>query len=86
MPNPIQSTADVFTPKEADELLKPSGVARKLAVTSRYVLLLAERGRLGCVRIGSKAVRFRQEDVEAFVNAHRHPANEDQTGGLSAEP
>lgn len=86
MPNPDHPTVDVFTPEEAEALLKPSRVARDLAVTSRYVLLLAERGRLACVRIGSKAVRFRREDVEAFVNAHRHPANVTQTGGGEVEP
>jgi excisionase family DNA binding protein len=80
MSKPDQLAPDVFTPEDAEALLKPSRVARDLAVTSRYVLLLAERGRLACVRIGTKAVRFRRQDVEAFVNAHRHPASETQTG------
>ena len=86
MSNPHHSATVVATPEEADELLKPSIVARKLAVTSRYILLLAERGRLGCVRIGTKAVRFRREDVEAFVAAHRHPANSHLDGGETVDP
>jgi excisionase family DNA binding protein len=80
MPKPPSPIILPSARTNAAELLKPANVARELAITSRYVLILAERGRLACVRIGSKAVRFRREDVDAFVEAHRYPVDERHSG------
>jgi len=33
-------------------------IARRLSVTPRYILQLAEEGRIPCVRLGRKCVRF----------------------------
>ena len=38
-------------------------IARKLSVTSRYVLQLAEQGKIPCVRLGRKCVRFNLAEV-----------------------
>lgn len=74
MAKPNFPNTNTITPEDAAALLKPPSVGRMLAVTPRYVLILAERGDLACVRIGAKAVRFRREDVDAFVAARHHPA------------
>ncbi|HXF37959.1 MAG TPA: helix-turn-helix domain-containing protein [Actinomycetota bacterium] len=49
-------------------LLTVREVARLLAVSPRYVQLLAQRGELPHVRIG-RLVRVRAEDLAAFVQA-----------------
>jgi len=57
-----------------DGLLRPAQVANRLAVTPRFVLILAARGELQCVRLGLHAVRFRAEDVERFIAAKTQAA------------
>lgn len=52
---------------EGAPLLRARDVARRLTCTPRYVLLLAQRRELKCVRLGKKAVRFRVEDLEAYI-------------------
>ena len=54
----------IASPEEAP-LLRARDVARRLTCTPRYVLLLAQRRE--CVRLGKKAVRFRVEDLEAYI-------------------
>lgn len=47
-------------------LVKASAVARRLDVTEARAYELAKLGLLPCVRLG-RQVRFRPEDVEAFI-------------------
>ena len=44
-------------------LVKTITLAKKLVVSSRYVLQLAEQGRIPCVRIGAKCIRYNLADV-----------------------
>jgi excisionase family DNA binding protein len=43
-------------------------IARKLSVTSRYILQLAAQGKIPCVRLGFKCVRFSLNEVETALN------------------
>lgn len=52
------------------ELLTAEEVAERLEVTPRYVLRLAREGRLPRVKLSHKCVRFRPDDVRAYVHAH----------------
>lgn len=52
------------------ELLTAEEVAERLEVTPRYVLQLAREGRLPRVKLSHKCVRFRPDDVRAYVHAH----------------
>jgi len=38
-------------------------IARKLSVTSRYILQLAAAGKIPCARLGQKCVRFNIAEV-----------------------
>jgi excisionase family DNA binding protein len=56
--------ADIFgVPK----LLSVDAVAELLGMSPRWVYQQAQSGRLGHVRLARRAIRFRQEDVDAFV-------------------
>jgi excisionase family DNA binding protein len=46
----------------ADYVAAPT-IARKLSVTSRYILQLAAQGKIPCVRLGFKCVRFNLAEV-----------------------
>lgn len=51
-----------------DEQLKtPEQVAEMLQVTKAWVYQLVREGRLTCVKLGAKCLRFRVEDVNNFV-------------------
>lgn len=52
------------------ELLTAEEVAERLEVSPRYVLRLAREGRLPRVKLSHKCVRFRPDDVRAYVHAH----------------
>ncbi len=52
-----------------ERLLTAEQVAEALQVRVRYVYELVRRGSLPCVRLGQRKVRFRAEDVNAFVDA-----------------
>ena len=60
----MSHVAHVTIPIEhnADYVAAPI-IARKLSVTSRYVLQLAEQGKIPCVRLGRKCVRFNLAEV-----------------------
>jgi len=46
-------------------------LAAKYKVSSRYILLLAEKGRIPCLRLGKKCVRFSEAAVaEALEDEH----------------
>lgn len=49
--------------EQAPELVAAPAIARRMSVTGRYVLQLAEQGRIPCVRIGPKCVRFNPNAV-----------------------
>ena len=48
-------------------LLTVAEAAAALTCTPRWVRELIRRGELGCVRIGRRAIRVRQEDIDAFL-------------------
>ena len=54
--------------KQFDDLLTAEGVAEILGRHPRTVLALARSGALPAVRLGYKTVRFRPEDVRAFID------------------
>ena len=54
-------------------ILKKQEVADKLKCCGRQVCRYMERGELAYIRHG-KMLRFREDDVEAFLARHRVPA------------
>ena len=50
-------------------LLTVGEVARQLCLSQSMVYALVRRGDLAAVRIGT-AVRFREQDIETFVNSN----------------
>ena len=58
---------------DARPLLKPAEVAARLAVPIQTVYDWAAAGRLARVKLG-RNVRFRPEDVEAFIAGNRQEA------------
>ena len=52
-------------------LLRPEEVADQLACPRHTVMDLHQAGELGGVRINARVIRFRQEDVDAFVERKR---------------
>lgn len=55
--------------RSEDELLTPSEVANLCRVARSTVSRWAQDGTLTSVRLGTKVVRFRRVDVEAFIAA-----------------
>lgn len=51
-------------------MMTVADVAKHLNVSARFVYKLSETGKIVCYKIGS-AKRFRQEDVEAFLESCR---------------
>ncbi len=49
--------------EQAPEFVAAPAIARRLSVTGRYVLQLAEQGRIPCLRLGRKCVRFNYDAV-----------------------
>lgn len=46
-------------------------LAERLRVTPRTIEFLVNRGKLPCIKIGARLVRFAWADVEAALKAHR---------------
>lgn len=63
MKTPNQTTDSEVTP----DFVAAPVIARRLSVTPRYVLQLAEQGRIPCVRLGRKCVRFDANAVAAAL-------------------
>jgi len=62
------STPNIKPQPEATPDFVPAPViAHCLSVTGRYVLQLAEEGRIPCVRLGKKCVRFNPVAVAAAL-------------------
>jgi len=57
-------------PTETDTWETADDIAAKLACTSRYILLLAAEGRIPCLRIGRKCVRFSYAAVLEALNGN----------------
>jgi excisionase family DNA binding protein len=55
-------------PSPLPRLLKPSEVAKVLAISERSVRRLAEQGALPGIRLGSRSLRFEPEAVAQFVS------------------
>jgi excisionase family DNA binding protein len=67
----MSHVAHVTIPIEhAPEYVAAPIIARKLSVTSRYVLQLAEQGKIPCVRLGRKCVRFNLAEVSQALGAN----------------
>lgn len=58
----------------ASELLTLAEAAEYLNVTERFILRCRYEQRLAYVKLG-KHLRFRRTDLDAFVEAQRHPAS-----------
>ena len=50
--------------------VKAEVIARRYAITSRFVLMLAAQGKLPYIRIGSKSIRFSEEAVAHALEKH----------------
>ncbi len=53
--------------EQAPEFVAAPAIARRLSVTGRYILQLAEQGRIPCIRLGRKCVRFNPDAVAAAL-------------------
>jgi excisionase family DNA binding protein len=63
--------------------MNKSQVAEFLQISERQIDYLRQDGELVCVKIG-RSVRFRQEDVEDFLQRRvTVPAETNQKGGVS---
>lgn len=63
MKTPNQKTDSEVTP----DFVAAPVIARRLSITGRYVLQLAEQGRIPCIRLGKKCVRFNPAAVAAAL-------------------
>lgn len=61
-------TTDAATPAPA--LLEKAAAAHYLATTTRHLDRLVYERRIGHVKLGNK-VRFRQRDLDAYIESHR---------------
>jgi excisionase family DNA binding protein len=55
----------------AEPLLTGEEAARLLAVTENWVYDSVRAGRLPCIRLGPKFIRFTRSDLEAWVSERR---------------
>jgi len=53
--------------EQAPEFVAAPAIARRLSVTGRYILQLAEQERIPCIRLGRKCVRFNPDAVAAAL-------------------
>jgi excisionase family DNA binding protein len=54
-------------PEATPDFVQAPFIARRLSVTPRYILQLAEQGRIPCIRLGKKCVRFNPAAVAAAL-------------------
>lgn len=59
-----QNATSTALKEHAPEYVAAPYIARKLSVTSRYILQQAAAGKIPCVRLGFKCVRFNIAEVE----------------------
>lgn len=56
--------------REVSEILKVSGVAAYTGVHANTVWSWIKRGELPSIRLGSRIVRVRKSDLDAFIESH----------------
>ena len=49
-------------------LLKTKEVAEYLKISTQQVRRLVNKGELPCIRLSERVLRFRQEDVQEYIN------------------
>lgn len=49
-------------------LLKTKEVAEYLKISTQQVRRLVNKGELPCIRLSERILRFRQEDVQEYIN------------------
>ena len=54
-----------------DNLLKVEQVAARLSCSDKAVYAMAARLEIASIRVGRRGVRFRSEDVEAYLASRR---------------
>ncbi len=64
-------TTDVPPATDTDRLVTRRDVARRTALSESYIRRLTDEGELPHYRFG-RAVRYRTDDVDAFLEARRH--------------
>ncbi len=52
-------------------LLKVAAVAERLGISIPHTYRLAATGKIPCIRIGGKAIRFEESSVDRFIRDHR---------------
>lgn len=73
-----------MTSKSRAPLLEVDRVGLRLGYAPAYVRQLIHRGQLRAVRIGTRW-RFREEDIEAFIEARLTPPVRRQTDARSLQ-
>ena len=77
---------------DSEKLLTVDEVAEILRVSPSTVYRRIQAGELPAVKLGHRQVRIKQEDLDAYIEAHRiepdrRPASEDEKGGArDAQP
>ena len=64
---------------DQDQLLCVKDVAGLLGVSTQLVMRLVRRGRLVCVRVGDRLLRFRREDVQSYIQKQRMATPQPET-------
>lgn len=57
-----------------EPLLSPIEAASRLGITPRALLSATRAGRIGCVRLSRKLIRFRESELTAYVERSAAPA------------
>jgi excisionase family DNA binding protein len=60
----------VFAPSDPDALLTPQDIADRFGVTIFAVYKWVRSGRLPCIRVSRKTVRFTEEQIEHYLKTH----------------
>ena len=60
---------------ELPKLLDAEQVSEILGQDPRTILNAVRDGRLTAVRLGHRTIRFRREDLDAYISAHRTVAS-----------
>ena len=67
MQTPTRKEVTEQTAGTAPEFVNAPAIARRLSVTGRYVLQMAEQNRIPCIRLGRKCVRFSPDAVASAL-------------------
>ncbi len=58
-----------------DRLLTVKEAARQLSVTTAFLYLQIESGLISHVRVGNRAIRLEQKELDDYITRGRHPTN-----------